>query len=111
MSINYARVIKPGHANDWNAIAQVSNQVRRVIAGIANSDPTSEAFMDEVKIQMQPRPDGALAVLGWIERDPVEGIPDEDYDPEIEIIPDNTRRDPQEVDSTILSNDRNPFQR
>jgi hypothetical protein len=88
MGVNYARSLKPGYANELEAIIEISNQVRRVIAGIAHEDPTSEEFLKEVKIQMQPRPDGGLAIIGWINREPVPGIPDERFNEEIEIVPD-----------------------
>jgi hypothetical protein len=80
-------MLKPEFANEFQLIVDTANQVRRVIAGIVHEDPTSREFMDEVKIQMQPGPDGSLGIIGWCARDPIEGMPDEQFNEEIEIIP------------------------
>lgn len=111
MSISYARSLKPGHANDLNAIIEVSNQVRRIIAGIAHEDFTSTEFVEEVKIQMQPRPDGGLAIIGWIDREPVPGIPDEQFNEEIEVIPELPPPPaPDEEPANVSKSDNvNPF--
>lgn len=87
MGTSYTRVLKPGHANDLNAIIALSNKVRSILSGIVHDDNDLTEHVEEVKVQMQPRPDGGLAIIGWVSRNAVEGIPDEDYDEEIEIIP------------------------
>jgi hypothetical protein len=87
MGTSYTRVLKPGHANDFPAIIALGNKVRSILSGIVHDDNDLTEHVEEVQIQMQPRPDGGLAIIGWIGRNAVKGIPDEDYDEEVEIIP------------------------
>jgi hypothetical protein len=112
MGVSYVRTIKPGYANDWDSISEVVSNVRRVIAGIVHEDFTSDEFISEVKIQMQPRVDGALAVMGWIGRDAIAGIPDENFNEEIEEVPQEiTIEMAQQLRETapVADMSRNPF--
>jgi hypothetical protein len=109
---SYTRTLKPSAANDFASIVKIGEQVRRVLAGIVNEDMNDLRFIDEIKIQMQPRPDGGLAIIGWISRDPVKGIPDEQYDEEIEIIPEII--EPSEFSlprNMVTTPESNPFKR
>jgi hypothetical protein len=87
MGTSYTRVLKPGHANDLNSIVALGNKVRSILSAIVHDDNDPDEHAEEVRVQMQPRPDGGLAIIGWIGRNAVKGIPDEDYDEEVEIIP------------------------
>jgi hypothetical protein len=108
----YTRTLKPGHANDFTDIVSLGNKVRSILSGIVHDGNDLEAYVDEVQIQMQPRPDGSLAIIGWIAREPVEGIPDEQYDDEIEIVPQLPT--PEEIlqqEQEQIFNTTSPFQR
>lgn len=111
MGTSYTRVLKPGAANKLSAIIKVSQNVQRVLSGIVSENGSTE-HEDEVQIQMQPSPDGALAIIGWIGREAVEGIPDEQYDDEIEMVP-RTDLPPPELNGspTAMPPQQSPFQR
>lgn len=86
----FTKSILPGHANDFEVILQVTRDVQRVISGIVGEGVDSEEFAREVKIRMQPQPDGGLAIMGWHPKAPVKGIPEITYNPEVESIPDES---------------------
>jgi hypothetical protein len=83
MPVTYTRTLKSSHANEWDSVIAIGNQVRRVLAGIVHEDPDNEEYQDEVKIQMQPGENNTLVIIGWIGRDPIDGMPDEQFDEEV----------------------------
>jgi hypothetical protein len=97
MGTVYSRIIKPGPASDFNVIMRIGNEVRRVLSGIVGLGTDSDEFVEEVRVQMQPTPDNGLAIIGWIGRDAATGIPDHNYDLEVEFIPPVYSKEEQEV--------------
>lgn len=111
MGTSYARSLKPAYANDFNEVMALGNKVRSILSKIVSEGTDSEELIDEVKIQMQPRLDGGLAIIGWIAHDPVVGMPDEEFDDVKEMV-NQLPPPPVPGESQASSSDeRNPFQR
>lgn len=87
MGTVYARKIKSGYASDPAIIVRIMGEVQRVLSGIVGGGVDSHEFVKEVKVQMQPDIEGGLSIIGWIGRDAKEGIPNHNYDSQVEVIP------------------------
>lgn len=106
MGISYTRILKPKYANDFNEVISLGNKVRHILSGITHEDPDADEYINEVKIQMQPRVDGGLALIGWIGREPISGMPEEEFNPEKEIVPEIEAR---EISEEVVTQ-RSPFE-
>jgi hypothetical protein len=85
----FTKAILPEHSNDFEKVLEVTRDVQRIISGIVGEGVDSEEFSREVKIRMQPMPDGGLAIMGWHPKDPVQGIPEITYNTTFEVVPNN----------------------
>jgi hypothetical protein len=108
MGIAYGRKIKVGHASNPEVIIRIMGEVQRVLSGIVGLGTDSEEFIPEVKVQMQPDPEGNLAIIGWIGREAKEGSPDPNYDSDVEVIPPVLTPEETEAMSPI-GQERPPF--